>query len=199
VLTGRREPPHWSGSGNDLIDRWDLKGCFEAAVALAVPGGAVQLEGDHWIARNSQGEIVGEARPLEGDAPPWAAPLFGFELQLDPSTREPVRYAPLPTTPASERVFALLLGPKNSAAQAEELLRKAGGPLLESVSVESDYRGPELPSGSRSVAFRLTFRAPDRTLRDSEIDGVEQRMLDALAEQGIKRRDAASHGPGEPT
>lgn len=199
VLTGRREPPHWSGSGRDYIDRWDLKGCFETAVALAVPGGAVQLEGDRWIARNSQGEIVGEARALEGDAPPWAAPLFGFELQIDPSPREPVRYAPLPTTPASERVFALLLGPDTSAAQVGKLLRNAGGPLLESVSVESDYRGPELPSGSRSVAFRLTFRAPDRTLRDSEIDDVEERMLRTLAEQGIKRRDAGAHGPGEPT
>jgi phenylalanyl-tRNA synthetase beta subunit len=41
--------------------------------------------------------------------------------------------------------------------QVEELLRQSGGPLLEAVTIESDYRGPELPSGTRSVAFRLTF------------------------------------------
>jgi phenylalanyl-tRNA synthetase beta chain len=45
VMTGRREPAHWSGSGEGRIDLWDLKGHFEAAVALAVPGGVVQVEG----------------------------------------------------------------------------------------------------------------------------------------------------------
>ena len=60
------------------------------------------------------------------------------------------------------------------------MLRTAGGALLERVDVESDYRGPELPAGTRSVAFRLTFRAPDRTLRDAEVDEVETRLLAAL-------------------
>ena len=39
---------------------------------------------------------------------------------------------------------------------------------------------PELPAGTRSVAFRLTFRAPDRTLRDAEVDAAETRLLAAL-------------------
>jgi phenylalanyl-tRNA synthetase beta chain len=199
VLTGRREPPHWSDSGEQEIDLWDLKGQFEAAVALAVPGGAVQVEGNGWIARDSAGEYAGEARPLQADAPPWAAPLFGFELRLDAARREPVRFVPLPTTPSSERVLAVLLTSETTAAQVQELLRNVGGSLLESVSIDSDYRGPELPPDTRSVAFRLTFRAPDRTLRDAEIDDIEQRLLTALAEQGIKRRDAGSHGSGEPT
>ena len=48
-----------------------------------------------------------------------------------------------------------------------------------------------------SVAFRLTFRAPERTLRDAEIDSIESRMLAALgSELGIHRRDA---GSGEAT
>jgi phenylalanyl-tRNA synthetase beta chain len=80
----------------------------------------------------------------------------------------------------------------------EELLRRVGGGLLESISTQSDYRGPELPAGTRSVAFRLTFRAPDRTLRDAEIDAVEQRMLATLgSELGIQRRDAGAAGSGE--
>jgi phenylalanyl-tRNA synthetase beta chain len=72
-----------------------------------------------------------------------------------------------------------------------------GSELLESVLVESDYRGPELPAGKRSVAFRLRFRALDRTLRDNEVDAVEARMLAALAsELGIQRRDAGAPGGG---
>ena len=56
----------------------------------------------------------------------------------------------------------------------------------------------ELPAGARSVAFRLSFRAPDRTLRDTEIDAIETRMLATLtAELRIQRRVAAPSGGGE--
>ncbi|MGH7508175.1 MAG: phenylalanine--tRNA ligase subunit beta [Gemmatimonadales bacterium] len=197
VLTGRREPPHWTGSGGDSLDIWDLKGQFEVAVALAVPGGVVQVEGPEWVARNPEGRVVGRAGPLVADAPPWAAPLFGYELVLDPAPRQPTRFAALPSTPSSERVLALLLTEGTHVRQVEEVLRRVGGELLERVVIESDYRGAELPAGIRSVAFRLRFRAPDRTLRDTEVDEVETRILAALAgELGIQRRDAGSPGAG---
>jgi phenylalanyl-tRNA synthetase beta chain len=141
---------------------------------------------------------VGQAGPLEADAPPWAAPLFGFELVIDPAARAPVPFRPLPTTPSSERVLALLLREGTSAQQVLDLLRRVGGPLLERVDIESDYRGPELPAGTRSVAFRLTFRAPDRTLRDTQVDEAESRLLTALAsELGIERRDAGTTRGGD--
>jgi phenylalanyl-tRNA synthetase beta chain len=198
VLTGHREPPHWTGSGQSHFDLWDLKGHFEAAVALAVPEGTVQVEGSEWIARNSEGRTVGRAGPLAADAPPWAGPLFGFELLLDPAPRRPARFAALPSTPSAERVLALLLGEGVTVRQVEELLGRVGGELLESVEIESDYRGPELPVGTRSVAFRLTFRATDRTLRDSEVDSIEARMLATLStELGIQRRTAGGPGGGE--
>ena len=193
VLTGRREPRHWTGSGEGRFDLWDLKGRFEAAVALAIPGAVVQVERNAWVARDAEGRIVGEAGPLAADAPPWAAPLFGFELVLDPSPRRPPQFTPLPATPASDRVLALLLPEGVTAGSVEDVLRRAGGALLERVAVESDYRGAELPAGVRSVAFRLVFRAPDRTLRDVEVDQAETRLLAALAEElGVRRRDAGT-------
>ncbi|MEP7227470.1 MAG: phenylalanine--tRNA ligase subunit beta [Gemmatimonadales bacterium] len=198
VLTGHREPPHWTGSGQDRFDLWDLKGQFEAAVALAIPGAVVQVEGSEWIAQDAEGHTVGRAGPVAADAPPWAAPLFGFEVVLDPAPRHPEQFATLPSTPSSERVLALLLGEGTTVRQVEELLRRVGGELLESILVESDYRGPELPAARRSVAFRLTFRAADRTLRDPEIDAIEARMLTALAtELGIQRRDASGPRGGQ--
>ena len=172
---------------------WDLKGQFETAVALAIPGGTVQVEGPEWIARDRDGRTVGRAGPIAADAPPWAAQLFGYELTVDPASRRPPRYLGLPTTPSSERVLALLLTEGRTVRQVEEVLGRSGGDLLESVSIESDYRGPELPAGTRSVAFRLTFRAPDRTLRDAEVDDVEARMLATLkTELGIFRREGGA-------
>ena len=150
-----------------------------------------RLKGPNGLPGTRDGRTVGRAGPLAADAPPWAAPLFGFELLLDPAPRLPARFVTLPSTPSSERVLALLLGEGTTARQVEELLERIGGELLESILVESDYRGPELPPGRRSVAFRLTFRAADRTLRDPEIDAIESRMLSALAtELDIQRRDA---------
>jgi phenylalanyl-tRNA synthetase beta chain len=198
VLTGRREPAHWSGTGEARFDLWDLKGRFEAAVALAIPGAEIQVEGDTWVARTREGRTVGEARSLTADAPPWAAPLFGFELVIDPAPRPAPKFTPLPTNPGVERVLALLLPEGVSAAAVESSLRGSGGELLERVSVESDYRGPELPRGTRSVAFRLGFRAADRTLRDAEVDAVETRLLAALESNlGVRRRDAGTGRAGE--
>jgi phenylalanyl-tRNA synthetase beta chain len=153
----------------------------------------VQVEGQAWVVRDREGRRVGEGGPLAADAPPWAAPLFGFELLIDPAPRRPAPFAPLPTTPSSERVLALLLPEGVRVREVETVLHRAGGALLERIDVESDYRGAELPAGSRSVAFRLSFRAPDRTLRDTEVDDAETRLLAALAEElGIQRRDGAS-------
>jgi phenylalanyl-tRNA synthetase beta chain len=198
VLTGRREPPHWTGTGEARFDLWDLKGRVEAAAALAVPGAVIQVQDNAWVVRDREGRVVGQAGPLEADAPPWAAPLFGFELVIDPAPRRPPAFRSLPTTPSSERVLALLLPEGTSVRQVEDLLRRVGGTLLEQVAIESDYRGPELPAGRRSVAFRLTFRAPDRTLRDTEVDEVETGLLAALAsELGIERRDAGTTRGGE--
>ncbi|HEX2452047.1 MAG TPA: phenylalanine--tRNA ligase subunit beta, partial [Gemmatimonadales bacterium] len=199
VVTGARAPRHWSDAGAADYDRWDIKGLFEAAVALANPEAIIQVEGNSWVAVASDGAPVGRALALTADAPPWAAPVFGFELALDPSSREAARYRPLPTTPASERDLALILADGVTADQVESVLRRAGGELLEQVAVLDEYRGTAIGDARRSVMFRLTFRHPDRTLRDRDVDEVERRLLTALeTELGVKRRDgAAPVAPGD--
>jgi phenylalanyl-tRNA synthetase beta chain len=198
VITGAREPRHWSNTGAPDFDRWDLRGLFEAATALANPDATVQVEGNSWVAVTSGGAVAGRAAPLAADAPPWAAPVFGFELTLDPTPRAPVEYRPLPTTPASERDFALVLDGEVTAARVAALLERTGGALLERVAVLDEYHGASIGARRRSVMFRLTFRAPDRTLRDREVDELERRMLQALErELGVKRRDAAGPSAGE--
>lgn len=191
VVTGAREPAHWTAPRTPDVDHWDLKGIFEAAVALAQPGATVQVEAAALVARAADGAEVGRAATLDADAPPWAAPVYGFEVMVDPTPRRPIRFRALPSTPASERVLALLLPAGLGAARVEAVIRAAAGPLLETVDVLSDYRGAELPAGSRSVAFRLVVRAADRTLRDAEVDELEQRVLAALdRELEVRRREA---------
>ena len=191
VITGRREPFHWTNPEAPDLDRWDAKGLAEAVAALAFPGTRWHVQGDAFEARDADGRSVGWAGPLRADAPPWAAPLFGVELDVALAEPAPLVVRPLPGTPAATRDLSLLAEDGVAAERIEAVIRAAAGDLLESVRVTSEYRGPSLGEGRRSVTFRLTCRAPDRTLRDEEVDAVEQRVLQALAaELGLARRGA---------
>jgi phenylalanyl-tRNA synthetase beta chain len=95
----------------------------------------------------------------------------------------------LPVTPPVERDLALVLPDGVTAAQVSTAVREAGKPLLEDVVLFDEYRGSGL--GGRSLAWRLWFRAPDRTLRDEEVDQAIAGVLRALKERlGVVRREA---------
>ena len=184
VVTGARAPAHWSESGKGPdVDWWDLKGLFERAVSLANPGALVQVEGEEFIARTAAGAVVGRAQRLAADAPPWAAPLFGFEIGLDVAPRLVPAFVPPPTVPAAVRDLGLVVPWSLTTAAVETDIRKIGAGLLESVTVIDEYRGAGVGPGSRSVAFRLVFRRRDRTLKDSEVDSAVTRIRGGLEKQ----------------
>jgi len=58
------------------------------------------------------------------------------------------------------------------AAEIEGAVRAGGGELLEGLGVFDLYRGEQLGAGNKSLALRLEFRAPDRTLTDEEVAGL---------------------------
>jgi phenylalanyl-tRNA synthetase beta chain len=73
------------------------------------------------------------------------------------------------------------------AAELQATIKEAGGPLLESVRAFDEYRGGQVPEGHKSAAFALTFRSPERTLTDAEVDA----QLEAVRRE-LRRR----HGAG---
>jgi len=192
VISGAREPADWTegGRGPD-VDFWDLKGLFESAVSLALPDGALQVDGESLVALDSAGAAVGRAERIPVAGPPWAAPIFGFEILLVAHQAPVPKFRPLPSTPAVERDLALILTSDRTLAEVEAHVRKQSGALLESVTVFDEYRGSGIPAGTRSVAVRLVFRAPDRTLRDMEVDAVVSRVVASLEDElGIQLRTA---------
>lgn len=180
VLSGGARPPHWSDGGRTPAwDLWDLSNLFEAVVGLAYPGASVQVEGDGWVARTPEGEVVGRASGQNLEGPPWVAPVLGFEVRLAGGVRVGPRHVDLPSYPAIERDLALLLPEGVAAGEVATLLRRCH-PLVATVQIVDEYRGAGLPPGRRSVAFRLALRAPDRTLRDREIEPVVRSVLGRL-------------------
>jgi phenylalanyl-tRNA synthetase beta chain len=195
VLTGACRPPHWSeGAKVPDMDIWDLKYHFELATSVAAPGSSVEpATGGEvgWMAVEPGGAVVGRAGPVEADAPVWAAPLFGFEVRVTAAQRSLVAYRPLPLQPPVERDLALVLPPGVTAEQVSDILRRTVGPLLERLEVFDEYRGPGIPAGQRSVAWHCTFRDPERTLRERDVDALLARGLAALeGELGVRRRES---------
>ncbi|NUP56692.1 MAG: phenylalanine--tRNA ligase subunit beta [Gemmatimonadaceae bacterium] len=202
LVMGDREPAHFTDAKPEPFDAWDAKGLAELTAA-ALDAGPVELipvgEGDLlWRIRIGD-EVRGEVRRVALDAPVWASPAFGVELELQrmsnsdvappgehahtsgpeviaPGTKARSRYRPLPTTPASEFDLALLLPDGVTAAEVERVIRSAAGELLERLVAFDVYE----VAGERSVAWRLTLRHPERTLRDKEIDGRRARILSSL-------------------
>lgn len=105
--------------------------------------------------------------------------------------RTPVRYAAIPHMPAAEFDLALLVPETLPAAEVEQVLVRTGGELLERCVLFDEFRGAGVPAGMRSLAWRLTFRHPERTLRDKELDGRRAQLLKTLENQlGVKPRTA---------
>ncbi len=90
------------------------------------------------------------------------------------------RYVPVPTTPAAEFDLALLVPEAVTAAEVERCIRATAGELLERMRLFDEYTGKGIPEGTRSLAWRLTFRHPERTLRDKEIEGRRAKILSVL-------------------
>jgi phenylalanyl-tRNA synthetase beta chain len=150
---------------------------------------------------------VGQVRRLTLDAPVWASPAFGVELSLGVMSSDDVapagksayrvaerrseagrRFIPLPSTPASEFDLALSVPDGVPAAGVEAVMRRVSGKLLESVELFDRYVGAGVEPGYRSLAWRLTFRHSERTLRDRELDARRSDILRALAELNVRQR-----------
>ncbi len=221
IVMGARRPPHFTEQKPPAFDAWDAKWLGELTARAAHPGRPVALvpvgetgdaaSGALWRI-TADGAEVGRVARVALDAPVWAAPAFGIEVDIGTIASEPVaaagenrwgdgpspslatepapvRFRPLPTTPAVEFDLALVVPDAVAAGDVERVLRDAGGSLLESVNVFDEFRGGDLPPGTRSLAWRLVLRDPARTLREKEVDGRRQRLLAAVNERlGVRPR-----------
>jgi phenylalanyl-tRNA synthetase beta chain len=191
VVTGARRPEHWSEPKPPDADLFDARTLFEAAVAEGRPGATIVAEGDHLVAKDASGQQVGWAGELAADRPAWGARVFGFELKVAASTPAPLKVELLPAWPAVEQDVALVLPDGLAVAAVEASLRAGAGALLESLRPFDEYRGAPLPAGQRSVAWRLVFRASDRTLREKEVEAALSRALAEVERRhGVRRREA---------
>jgi phenylalanyl-tRNA synthetase beta chain len=143
----------------------------------------------------SDGAVIGYA----GELHPQVIAAYGLPertaaVELDLSAlleAAPPRgsVAPISSFPVAKEDVALIVDASVPAAAVEAALRRGAGPLLESVQLFDVYTGPQVGGGRKSLAFALRFRAPDRTLTDTESGAArDAAVAAAVAEVGAEHR-----------
>ncbi|MDO5628155.1 MAG: phenylalanine--tRNA ligase subunit beta, partial [Mobilicoccus sp.] len=121
------------------------------------------------------GEVVGhagEVHPHVVTALELTARTCAAELDLAALTTaggEVVTATELSTYPVAHTDVALVVDDTVPAGDVEAALRGGAGDSLESLALFDVYRGDQIDEGKKSLAFRLSFRAPDRTLKTGQV------------------------------
>jgi phenylalanyl-tRNA synthetase beta chain len=194
ALTGARAEPAWT-RGDATADVYDAKGLaehvLEALGVTTTPGGTGRLGGFepdcHGTLVTGDGGVAaefGEVAPAAREAFGIAAPVFAAAIALDvalATAQVPLRYQPLPRFPAVQRDLAFLVGAGQAltAAEVEAALAREAGPLVRRLTLFDVFR---FPDGRRSLAWRLTFQAEDRTLTDDEVNRIQERVARRITE-----------------
>jgi len=125
---------------------------------------------------------IGEIHPLAAAEWDLTDTVAAFELNLD-AVPVPLTaiYRPVSGFPDVREDIAVVVPEKVSAAEVTDAAAGAGGPLLVGIQVFDVYRDPErFGPDHKSLALRLTYRAPDRTLTDEEVAARRKAIATAL-------------------
>lgn len=113
------------------------------------------------------------------------------ELALDPliGERAPlVRFRPLPRFPGVDRDLSVLAPAAAPAADVQERVRAAAGPLLVAVAIADRYDQPPVPAGRVSLTLRLRYQHPERTLTGEEVQASVEGVIRELRAGGLEIR-----------
>jgi len=111
-----------------------------------------------------------------------------FEKLLEYAPRRIATHA-LPRFPAVERDVAIVVERDFAAQRVIAWIENLGEPLIEQVEVFDQYSGAPIPEGKKSLAYKVSYRAEDRTLTDLEVNTLHQSLIERLgATFGAERR-----------
>ena len=200
LLAGDRDPAGWWGAGRraDVVDVIALATGVAEALGVPVtregvddvmpfhPGrcAAIRLTGGR-----HDGRLLGHA----GELHPKVVAALGLpartvaaELDLDlliEAADATVQARPVTTSPVAYSDVALVVDEAVTAAALEAALRSGAGEILESVGLFDVYRGDQVGPGRKSLAYRLTFRASDRTLTTEEVSTLRDAAVTAAGRE----------------
>jgi len=198
ALTGQRALPFWSGGERDAkFDACDLKGVLEeffeqfglrgmTFARRAVPDKSGFLESATiQLGKQTLGEF-GQLLPALAKKYDLRDAVLLAELNLDLllARRNPAKsFKPLPAFPAIRRDVAMLVRESTTHDAVLQVVKQTKPANLETVELFDVFRGKNVPEGQKSLAYAFTYRSPEKTLTDAEVNAAHTKIVEAFKTQ----------------
>ncbi len=188
VLCGSRQGRTWTAK-DAAMDFFDARGAVEYVLsALNIEATFEPCESPHFHPRaaaavRSGGALLGllgELHPRIAKRLDVPAGVMLFELDVAALTKAAnlvPAYQPIGRYPAVLRDVAFTVGAELRNDQVRAVILEVGRPLLEDAVVFDVYTGEPVPAGKKSMAYALSYRVPDRTLTDAEVNEAHGRIV----------------------
>ena len=193
-MSGKRGELSWTGS-RENVDFYDMKGVLEGLlsklgvtdyklVGVAEP----YLHPGKCCGIEFNGKLLGsfgEVHPSVAEAYAVAANTYVLEMEIEEllaTAMQVPQYRHLPKHPGTSRDIAVVVPQEVSTDELVKVIKANAGSLLQQATVFDIYTGKQVAEGYKSMAFKLTFQAEDRTLTDAEIDEVIKTVVAKVGE-----------------
>jgi phenylalanyl-tRNA synthetase beta chain len=195
AITGQRSPDFWSGEERDpKFGAFDLKGAVEEflehfgvrgvtftrraeTTAMFLESATVALGG-----KLPLGEL-GQLSPALAKKYDLRDAVFLAELNFDQllARRNPAKsFKPLPQFPAIRRDVAMLVPEATTHEAVLQTVKKTKPANLEAVELFDVFHGKGISEGQKSLAYAFTYRSPEKTLTDAEVNAAHMKIVEAL-------------------
>ncbi len=191
VITGASGEESWYEEPRP-VDFFDIKGDLEALLGLTDKAARISWEPvEHHALHPGQSAalrldgdivgVVGALHPQHMDALELQGNVFLFELDLDVLSTRPVpAFEPLSRFPAVRRDLALLVDENVSYSRIREAIKALDLDIIQDVRVFDVYTGEGVANGLKSVALGLILQDFSRTLEESDVEKVVEKVLAQL-------------------
>jgi phenylalanyl-tRNA synthetase beta chain len=197
ALTGQRALPFWSGNERDAkFDAYDLKGVLEEffdqfglrgttfarraeSTSLFLESATIQL------GKQTLGEF-GLLLPALAKKYDLRDAVLLAELNLDLllARRNPAKsFKPLPQFPSIRRDVAMIVSEATTHDAVLQVVKQTKPANLEAVELFDVFRGKNVPEGQKSLAYAFTYRSPEKTLTDAEVNAAHTKIVEAFKTQ----------------
>ena len=194
LLTGPVRPATWRDPGPPRADFFAAKGVLAGLLDALRARWTVEPAAEPFLHPGRTARIRVDGRPAGwlGEIHPLVAAEWDiedtvatFEVDLDavPVPETPL-YLDVTSLPEVREDLAVVVADDVAAAEVLDVVRRAGAPLLARVDVFDVYRDAQrVGAGKVSLALRLAYRAPDRTLTDEEVAARRAAITSALEDE----------------
>jgi len=195
VMSGPRELESWRKSDRAVVDFYDLKGVVETLLDGLHITGATYEPLEHptfYPGRTARLKIDGQSIGTFGEVHPLVReafdlpeqPVLAAELDFEALLKcapSPTRIVDVPRFPAVTEDLALIVDDMTPADKVLATILKEGG-LLKRAMLFDVFKGEQIGTGKKSLAYRLTYQA-DRTLTDEEVKKVRETIVKRLRDE----------------